>query len=95
MKDPPKINLSMPSYLKFGGERSERRQTMSAAAFPPAPPAPAPAPTARQTQRRVVPPVKAWKASGVKAPFMRADPSAPLTCRNETGDGGRVKVVCE
>lgn len=92
MKNPPSLNLSVPSFMRFGTAREEPRPVATAAAFPPPP---APPPAARTTQRRVVPPVKAWKASGVRAPFKRSDPSKPLTCRNEPGQGGRVKVVCQ
>ena len=94
MKTPPSLSLSVPSFLRFGGSRAEPETTVAAANFPPPPPVAA-APTLKSTPRKTLPQVKAWKASGVQAPFKRADPSAPLTCRNETGEGGRVKVVCE
>lgn len=63
----------------------------------PAPPpqvaASAPPPgAAARTQRRGVN-VQGWRPA-VKPPFARADPSRPLSCRNETSAGGRVRVVC-
>ncbi len=37
--------------------------------------------------------VQGWKPS-VKPPFVRSDPSRPLSCRNETSTTGRIKMVC-
>ena len=93
MKTPPSLSLAVPSFLRLGRKSSASETTVAAATFPPAP-QPA-AQTVRSAPGKVLPPVKAWKVGGVQAPFKRADPSAPLTCRNETGDGGRVKVVCQ
>lgn len=93
MKNPPNLSLAVPSFLRFGGQDAEPEAQVAAATFPAAPkPAVQPVGSA---PAKVLPPVRAWKATGVKAPFKRADPSAPLTCRNETGGGGRVKVVCQ
>ncbi len=93
VKKPPSLSLAVPSFLKFGGNDAESEMTVAAAAFPPAP-QPAVQPV-RTAPRKALPPVKAWKVGGVQAPFKRADATAPLTCRNETGDGGRVKVICQ
>ncbi len=94
VKTPPSLSLAVPSFLRLGRKNSASETTAAAATFPPAPQ------LAAQTVRsapgkKVLPPVKAWKVGGVQAPFKRADSTAPLTCRNETGDGGRVKVVCQ
>lgn len=88
VKAPPSLSFAVPSYLRAGDQDTEIRM---ADAFPPAPAEPAPSGTPRKT----LPTVKAWKVGGVQAPFKRADATAPLSCRDETGDGGRVKVVCE
>lgn len=93
VETPPSLSLAVPSFLKFGGRGDKPETTVATATFPPAP-QPAVQPV-RKAPAKVVPPVKAWKVGGVQAPFKRADTNAPLTCRNETGDGGRVKVVCE
>lgn len=86
---PPGLAFAVPSYLRSGGDGAQTQ----AAAFPPAPP-PAAQPV-RSAPGRTVPQVRTWKVGGVQAPFRRADATAPLACRNETGDGGRVKVVCQ
>ncbi len=88
---PPSLAFAVPPYLRPDGKGASAQETVSASSFPP-PPAAQPV---RKAPAKVLPPVKAWKVGGVQAPFKRADSAAPLTCRNETGDGGRVKVVCQ
>lgn len=93
MKNPPSLALAVPSFIRFGGQGGEPEAAVTAASFPPAP-QPAVEPV-HPAPRKKLPPVKAWKVGGVQAPFKRADATAPLTCRNETVNGGRVKVVCQ
>lgn len=88
---PPRLAFAVPPYLRPDGTGSDVQATVASSSFPPPPAAPA----VRGKPRKTVPSVETWKVAGVKPPFERADPEAPLTCRNETGDGGRVKVVCE
>ena len=88
---PPSLAFVVPPYLRPDGAGAGVQSTVTTSSFPPPPKAP----TVRSKPRKTVPRVETWKVSGVKPPFERADPEAPLTCRNETRDGGRVKVVCE
>ena len=38
--------------------------------------------------------VQGWKPK-VKPPFVRSDPSHPLSCRNEKSATGRIRMVCQ
>lgn len=87
---PPSLAFAVPPYLRPDAAGTGVRSA-ALSSFPPPPATPA----VRGQSRNTVPRVKAWKVAGVKPPFERADPEAPITCRNETRGGGRVKVVCE
>lgn len=89
---PPRLAFAVPPYLRPDGPGAGGQATVASTSFPPPPPAP---PAVRGKPRAAAPRVETWKVAGVKPPFERADPETPLTCRDETGDGGRIKVVCE
>jgi hypothetical protein len=93
MAQPVNLSLGVPSFL----QRKDRNEAPAAAAtaFPPAPRQAAPAPRRAAARNRVVPRVSVWRPTAVAAPFIGSRSDKPLTCHDETGANGRVRVVCE
>jgi len=89
-----KPSYEMPNWFK---RRAAGPAPAETAVFPAPPPEPQPIvvarprPVARKAPQR---PRNAMKQPVVQ-PQITADPPAPVTCRNITQSGGRVKYVCE
>lgn len=83
-------------FSHFLGARRDQPGLAQVEALPPAytlaPVASAPvmAPPRSKRPKLAMPSLRLSK----NPPFKRADPDKPLTCRNETGAGGRIRIVC-
>lgn len=92
------IEFHRPVYETPGWfKRRASTAPAEAAVFPAPPPAPQPVVAARsQPVRKAQPrPRRTAVQKPVAQPPVSADPPAPVTCRNVTQAGGRVKYVCQ